>query len=180
MSMEGLTLIEETITEAEENELIEYINFQEWNTELSRRVQHYGYKFPELYTMTSLVPGNPIPSIIMPLIQKLNKLLNKEFDQIIINEYKRGQGINQHIDKVDLFGDTIVSLSLGSRTVMDFYNIQNEEIISMELPVRSLLILQGEARYIWRHGIKGKNNDNGIPRGTRISITFRTKQNRNI
>lgn len=169
----GLMLIEEYITEIEENELIKYINSQEWNTELSRRVQHYGYKFPELYTMTSLIIGNEIPDILLPIIQRLNSELNRNFDQIIVNEYKRGQGINQHIDKVDLFGDTIVSLSLGSRITMNF-NVDDKEE-SLELKRRSLLILQDEARYLWRHSIKCKNNDNDLPRETRISITFRTK-----
>jgi alkylated DNA repair dioxygenase AlkB len=171
----GLRLIEDYISESVENELIQYINSRKWNTELARRVQHYGYKFPELYTMTSLVDCEPIPYIIMPVLQKLNNELNRNFDQIIINEYKRGQGINQHIDKVDLFGDTVVSLSLGSPTVMHFTSAESGEEMSIKLSRRSVLILQGDARYTWRHSIKGKNNDDGVPRETRISITFRTK-----
>ena len=123
--------------------------------------------------MTSLVLCNSIPTIILPIIQKLNNMLNKDFDQIIINEYKRGQSINQHINKINLFGNTIIILSLGSRTIINF-NLEDEEEQLLELKSRSLLILQDKARYLWGHGIKGKNNDNGVSRGTRISITFRT------
>ena len=46
------------------------------------------------------------------------------------------------------------------------------------LPQRSLLILSGEARYNWSHGIVQRRKDivnqQLIPRGTRVSLTFRT------
>lgn len=42
------------------------------------------------------------------------------FDQLIINEYTPGQGINPHIDNPTLFSSPIVSLSLGSDCVMEF------------------------------------------------------------
>lgn len=52
---------------------------------------------------------------------------------------------------------------------------------SLFLPPRSLLIMSGEARYAWSHGICPRHNDivqtsNGITtqsRGTRVSFTFR-------
>ena len=39
---------------------------------------------------------------------------------MIVNEYEPGQGINPHIDNTNLFRDTIVSVSLGSPTIMIF------------------------------------------------------------
>ena len=45
------------------------------------------------------------------------------------------------------------------------------------LAPRSMVVLKGEARTVWRHGIARRKNDvvNGtvIPRGRRVSITFR-------
>jgi alkylated DNA repair dioxygenase AlkB len=45
------------------------------------------------------------------------------------------------------------------------------------LQPRSILLLSGEARYNWKHGIKAIKNDKWlnttIPRKRRISITFR-------
>jgi alkylated DNA repair dioxygenase AlkB len=48
--------------------------------------------------------------------------LGKEicFNQLIINEYEPGQGINPHVDNTTLFTDTVVSLSLGSEAIMNF------------------------------------------------------------
>lgn len=62
---------------------------------------------------------------------------------------------------------------------MDFKR-ENEKAAVL-LPARSLLIMSGEARYAWSHGICPRHNDivrssNGVtaqPRGTRVSFTFR-------
>lgn len=43
---------------------------------------------------------------------------NIKFNQLIINEYNPGQGINPHIDNPILFSSPIVSLSLGSDCIM--------------------------------------------------------------
>ena len=37
----------------------------------------------------------------------------------------------------------------------------------------SLLILKGDARYKWKHGIAARKSDNGLKRQRRISLTFR-------
>lgn len=41
---EGLCLVENFITPAEEAELVAIINKQEWDTRLKRRTQHYGFR----------------------------------------------------------------------------------------------------------------------------------------
>jgi alkylated DNA repair dioxygenase AlkB len=99
-------------------------------------------------------------------------------DQVIINEYQPGQGISPHIDCVPCFTDTIASLSLGSPCVMDFSHIKTGEESSLLLEPRSLLMLTGDARYLWQHAIAGRKRDryNGqiIHRTRRLSLTFRT------
>merc|ERR1712176_947260 len=47
------------------------------------------------------------------------------------------------------------------------------------LPANSLLLLRGEARYAWQHGIVARTTDcisegEIVPRGRRVSLTFRT------
>ncbi|OBS64061.1 hypothetical protein A6R68_07400 [Neotoma lepida] len=101
-------------------------------------------------------------------------------------------GIPAHIDTHSAFEDEIISLSLGSEIVMDFKHPEGITIQVM-LPRRSLLVMTGESRYLWTHGITPRKFDTvqaseqfkgGIitsdigdltlsKRGTRTSFTFR-------
>jgi alkylated DNA repair dioxygenase AlkB len=99
-------------------------------------------------------------------------------DQVIINEYQPGQGITPHIDCIPCFGETIVSISLNSPCVMEFtHSNANERIVKLLEP-RSLIVLEGDARYKWQHAIPKRKTDNWsgqkFTRGRRISLTFRT------
>ena len=87
------------------------------------------------------------------------------------------------MDTHSVFEDPILSLSLGSSCTMDFK--KDEQKIAIDLPSRSLLIMSGESRYAWSHGICPRHNDNiqmdtGLstrPRDTRVSFTFRKVRN---
>lgn len=111
--------------------------------------------------------------------------------QVILNRYCPGQGISPHVDLLGRYGDGIIGISLGSGCAMDFArapsssnsDIHTSDEVSFWLPENSLLILSGEARYKWTHGIRPShgdvvaNGDDGrprwIPRGFRTSITIR-------
>jgi len=117
-----------------------------------------------------------------------------ERNQMTVNEYEPGAGIANHIDVHSLFEDGFLILSLGSAYVMDFKKQKRRQIdggtekegeegkeeearCSMLLPQRSLLVLQGEARYGWSHGLASRKTDkiNGqlLARGRRVSLSFR-------
>ena len=85
-----------------------------------------------------------------------------------------GQGISPHIDCIPCFDGVICSLSLISSCVMEFIK---DKKIPILLEPNSLLILSGQARYKWKHGISLRKEDiyygNKIQRKRRISITFR-------
>ena len=57
-----------------------------------------------------------------------------------------------------IFEDEIVSLSLGSEIVMDFKHPDGVTVPVM-LPCRSLLVMTGESRYLWTHGITPRKFD---------------------
>jgi alkylated DNA repair dioxygenase AlkB len=178
--IKGLLYIPEYITKEEHVLLWQSVNSENWLGDLKRRVQHYGYKYNYRarfidYTMKI----EDLPEWVMPLANNLHK---EEYmpvipDQLIVNEYKPGQGIASHIDCEPCFGDTIISLSLGSTCVMDFINKETKEKVEVLLEPRSLVVLKDDARYLWTHGITGKKADNfkGVKhnRKTRISLTFR-------
>lgn len=108
--------------------------------------------------------------------------------QAIINHYAPGEGITPHVDLLGRYGDGIVGVSLGSGCAMAFAPATDsidgarEEVY---LPERSVIAMEGEARYSWSHGIPARTcdeveNDDAadestttLNRGTRVSVTFR-------
>jgi len=176
----GLAYIPDYINLDEQNQLLNAIDQQEWSTKLKRRVQHYGYRYD--YKNGSLASSKylgSLPDWAQSIASRLydDGLTPKLFDQVIVNEYEPGQGITNHIDCIPCFGNTIISLSLGSSCVMDFTHSQTKEKASLLLYPGSLVVMQGAARYDWEHGIaarkKDKYKDRGIVRSRRVSMTFR-------
>jgi alkylated DNA repair dioxygenase AlkB len=175
----GLTLITNFITPKEEQILIKTICQQEWNRSLKRYTQHYGYEY--IYTQRRIDESNylgPLPDWFDFLLERISswELLEKNPQQAIINRYLPGEGISSHIDS-SVFGSQICSLSLGSSCEFIFKQ-PGEDPIPIYLKPRTLLIMSGESRYEWSHGIPNRKYDivkgTKIERSTRYSITFRT------
>lgn len=101
-----------------------------------------------------------------------------DINQMTVNVYKPGQGIGSHIDTESAFCDGLISISLGSNCVMEFKHKDTGVKKLVHLPPRSLLLMSGDARYIWNHQIVTRMTDcvNGkvLPRKTRVSLTLRT------
>ena len=176
----GLTYVPEYITFEEQNLLIHAIDQQEWSINLKRRVQHYGYRYDyKNGTLASASYLGALPDWAGNIASRLfdDKLTEEAFDQLIVNEYQPGQGIISHVDCVPCFGNTIISLSLGSPCVMDFTHSQTQKKVSLLLSPGSLVVMHKEARYLWQHGIAPRKKDNykgtEITRTRRISMTFR-------
>jgi alkylated DNA repair dioxygenase AlkB len=178
--IKGLYYAEDVLTPKEESDLIELINEQDWMADLSRRVQHYGYKYNYIKRRIDIddkiedlpVWTNKLQEKIFELLKKANIVLPfKDFDQLIINEYKKGQGIRAHVDCVPCFTDCIVSVTLGNSGIMTFRNGENEHDI--KLSPRSIVVLTDESRYKWTHEIDPSKNKNFTVDKPRISLTFR-------
>lgn len=174
----GLQYLECWISEDEHCFLLEAVDLQPWLTDISRRVQHYGYRYD--YEARKVDQGmylGPLPDWSLPIADRLqaNGLMQRP-DQLIVNEYLPGQGITPHVDCIPCFGPVITSLSLGAAVVMDLR--RGDERFSILLRPRSLLLLAEDARRQWRHGIAARKSDTWdgerTPRGRRVSMTFRT------
>ncbi|GCE31849.1 alpha-ketoglutarate-dependent dioxygenase AlkB [Dictyobacter alpinus] len=177
----GLTYHEAYLAEKEQAALISLIDQQSWITDLKRRVQHYGYRYDYTrHTATSpqLYLGS-LPEWLATVAQRLHAdgFVAQVPDQVIVNEYEPGQGISSHIDCVPCFDDTILSLSLLSPCVMQFTHTSSTQKVPVLLEPGSLLIMQGEARYAWKHGLPARKTDvyqgQVLARKRRISLTFR-------
>lgn len=180
MKVRGLKYVPEFLTKEEHAALWLEINRESWLGDLKRRVQHYGWKYDY---RSRAIDYSMFLGALPPWALKLaHRLKNENYiselpDQVIINEYEPGQGIANHIDCEPCFGDTVISISLGSPCVMDFINIKTKEKIEAILEPRSMVVIAGESRKLWTHGIIGRKTDvfNGqrIDRRLRISLTFR-------
>lgn len=183
MSIKGLSYYPDFLTKEEEEKLIKKIYKSEWDTRLSRRVQHYGHLYE--YNHVNNNNANEAPDIPKWIIKLYNKIVEHniipEIDisklQVIVNEYTPGQGIGKHIDDPKKFGNWIISVSLGSGCEIVFENKKTKELHKKYVDKCSLYKMELDARYLWTHQIMSKKtdevNENIINRDTRISITFR-------
>lgn len=193
----GLIILNDFITETEECELIKALELDNDSIDSTlkhRRVKHFGYEF--LYDINNVNPhqklDRQIPTECNFLWKRLEDVREKdaltfewkEPDQLTVNSYEAGQGIPPHVDTHSAFLDPILSLSLEGDVVMEFR--KGSEKCSVLLPRRSLLIMSGESRYDWTHGITPRVLDivmtsNGNlttkRRTKRTSLTFRKLRN---
>ena len=177
----GAALVPDVVTEAEEERILLRISQAPWMTDLSRRVQHYGFRYD--YRAPGVGrhdPAAPFPRWATVIGDRIAPLFDgRRPEQCIVNEYRPGQGIGMHADHAS-FGDVVVSLSLGDAWTMNFRprsrrpyvrgGLASDEIVM--LPRRSALVLRGLARSAWMHGIDPTANASRTQ--TRISATFRT------
>jgi alkylated DNA repair dioxygenase AlkB len=177
---EDLVVIPDFLTRTEEDDLLRAIDGAPWNVDMKRRVQQYGYRYD--YKARAVSVRDRLGDLPVWTIEIAQRLVDYGYfdhlpDQVIVNEYLPGQGINSHTDRTTCFGPTIASLSLGSDIVMDFTRA-DESSGSLLLPRRSMLVLSGASRSVWRHGIAQRRRDvinaQHIARKRRVSLTFRS------
>ena len=167
--IEGLEVHNAWISEIEEKGLLAF--FQEndfaWSNTISRRTIHYGCRY--VYKTKTLADAPAIPSWLEGLTRRVKDECGFEEDvnQIIVNEYCKGQGIAPHIDHIMYFGNRVATLTLGYAVPIRFEC--DGECVNVEAPRRSLMLLSGESRYKWKHSLKM----NGPASTPRVSVTFR-------
>ncbi|MDQ3290301.1 MAG: alpha-ketoglutarate-dependent dioxygenase AlkB, partial [Bacteroidota bacterium] len=148
----GLLLYPDFISEAMEEELIQEIDHQTWVVDYDRRLQYYGYR-NELEKPYNLIPFPvPMPPLIHQLSEKLveQKIVSIQPDQVIINEYSPGEGLRPHKDR-NYFENQICGVNLSSGCIMRFIKIAGKDVVDVEVPRRSIYVMQDDARYKWNH-----------------------------
>ncbi len=115
----GLSYIPGYVTLQEEKDLAAAIDALPWDTSWDRRRQLYGASYGHQQE-----PAAEIPAWGRLLADRMHReaLIERRFDQMLVNEYLPGQGIALHTD-YEPFDRTVVSLSLLAPCVMDFQRI---------------------------------------------------------
>jgi alkylated DNA repair dioxygenase AlkB len=178
--VQGLAYVPEFLPPDVQARLLLEIDALPWRTELRRRVQHYGYRYD--YRSRSVDRSmrlDDLPAWAVAVAETLQErgLLPWPPDQAIVNEYQPGQGISSHVDCEPCFDGNIASVSLGSACVMNFTSRATGEVVPVLLEPGSVVVLTGEARYGWMHGIPARKTDSfegrTFTRSRRVSLTFR-------
>ena len=175
----GLTYVEAYISPEEEAALIAHIDAQPWSMELLRRRQWYGWAYDD----SPLGSGDdyrpqPMHDWLTPLAGRLARdgYLDGVAERALINEYYPGQGIGAHKDRDVEQIKAVAIISLGSGIMMEFAR-PGVATRCQYLRPRSLVIMRGEVREGWTHGIVGRKSDKVggvvIPRQRRLSLTYR-------
>ena len=95
------------------------------------------------------------------------------FNSVLINLYRNGQdSMGWHSDNETVLGKepVIASLSLGGTRRFQLKHRRSGELVSLDLPHGSCLIMQGRCQADWRHQVP-KTRKQVAPR---INLTFRT------
>lgn len=183
------------ITIEEIDEITNYINtIKDWQkvspkSDKSRQVLQFGYSYGYGGNNKGIDKIADIPNLFSKLVlaERINNAINKHLieipmEQLIINQYLPGQGINFHTDHEKYFGPTILCLTIGSGTNIEFEHKDKTQSYNLYVEPGSLYIMTEDARYKWQHGIEQKiydfdNNNVKKKREIRYSITFRTINN---
>ena len=178
----GFAYVPGFLDEDDEQRLVEWTDHQEWNGELKRRVQHYGWRYDyKAREVRASMRLGPLPPKLAVLAERLfeEDLVAHVPDQAIVNEYEASQGITPHIDVI-AFDDGIATISLLESWEMVFHPPHGKEKVPRMLERRSVAIMHGEARYRWKHEIKKRKSEPALDgagkrrkRERRISLTFR-------
>ncbi len=184
--IQGLKFIKGFLTPEQQANCVRRVDaaVDEWRNDLSRRVQHYGWRYD--YKARAITPDmhiGTLPDWLSKLARKLydeTGLFDRVPEQVIVNEYLPGQGIAMHIDHPG-FGPTVCTISLLDDWEMDFSEHWKDKAPAL-LQRGSCVLLTGAARSVWQHGIaprKTESLENGRRnRKRRLSLTFRTVVNR--
>lgn len=164
------------INEEEEKRLIESVYSApkpKWQQLSNRRLQNWG-GLPHPKGMIA----EAIPDWLMQYVNKINALHlfgDKKANHVLVNEYLPGQGIMPHTDG-PLFYPVITTISLGSHTVLDFYERQGTDevnigdtpassmeprgkVVSVLIEPRSLLVVKDDLYHKHLHSISEQEAD---------------------
>jgi alkylated DNA repair dioxygenase AlkB len=171
----GLQIVRDFISAEEEEKLLAAIESGAWMQDLTRRVQHYGWRYDyKARKVGSDAYLGALPEWANELGRRLvdQGLIGELPDQLIVNEYVRDQGIAKHIDSRGSFRGEVATISLCESWGMIFRGPKRAKVEQV-LERRSVAVFSGPARHTWTHEIPKRRNELAGPRHRRVSLTFR-------
>lgn len=172
----GIKYVPGYLDQETHDQLFSAVDQQRWQMSVDHGVQVYGYHYDHKRRVAYRIGDLPIWATALARRLYQDGHLESTPNQLVANEYQPGTGIFDHLDQ-SVFGEVVISISLGSTCTMRFTRSDPEASYELFLEPRSLLVLSGEARWRWKHGIPSRTSDmwNGreYVRSRRVSLTFR-------
>ena len=172
----GIQYVPQYIDERTQAQLLGAVDQQPWQLSARHRVQVYGYHYNHRQRAAYRIGDLPPWAATLAAQLHDDGLIATMPNQLVANDYEPGIGIFDHVDQA-VFGNVVISVSLGSTCIMRFTKAAPEASREILLEPRSALVLSGEARWDWKHGIPARSRDlvNGreYVRSRRVSLTFR-------
>ena len=142
----GLQLFPDVISEAEELSLLGLVD-QRMRRKIYEKVHWDGVIFSyresevplaELGDALKRIVAAHLPSVaLLPLAHVL--------------DIAEGGRIDHHIDSIKFMGGLVAPLSLGGGAVLQLK--RGEDVVHVDVPRRSLYVMEGESRYEWSHAV---------------------------
>ncbi|KAF5197713.1 2-oxoglutarate (2OG) and Fe(II)-dependent oxygenase superfamily protein [Thalictrum thalictroides] len=200
--IKGLWLCKDFLSLEQQSSLLLAIENEGWFTEDSR---NQAMRFGDLPVWATKLGNYIRETVLLGDIESCHLIKEEEscpmpshllwreplFDQLIVNVYQPGEGICAHVDLMR-FEDGIAIISLESSCVMHFTrgdsdtccieNRDKKEAPQLKIPILltsgSLILMCGEARYLWKHEINRKPGvqlwgGQEIDQQKRTSVTLR-------
>ena len=170
--IEGVKFFPEAISQDQASALLEFIKGIEFRTiamrgMIARRtIACFGFDY--VYRSRSVIEMTAIPEVLRAVKCGCAEAagVNDRFDQVIVSRYPADAGIGWHTDS-PVFGDDIMGLSLAAPGKLQLRpRGATATSLSIELPPRSLYLLNGPARWEWQHRVPAVRSE-------RYSLTFR-------
>jgi alkylated DNA repair dioxygenase AlkB len=172
----GLEYHPDYVDQDTHDRLLSSVDQHAWQTTLDHHVQVYGYRYHRGADAAHLIGELPAWSTALATRLHRDGFFAVVPNQLVANAYEPGTGFFDHIDQA-VFGDVVVSISLESTCVMRFTHLESSDSKELLLEPRSVLVLAGEARWHWKHGIPARTSDlwdgHEYVRRRRVSLTFR-------
>ena len=146
MLPEGLTYVEDFVSDAEDRALLDALDGIELRTltmrgQTARRtVRHFGLDYD--YESGQLVPADPLPPQMEDLRERCAALIEREPEdlvQILVSRYPEGAGIGWHRD-APMFGSRIAGVSLLAPCRMRFQRTVKGERETAAIELAQVLV----------------------------------------
>lgn len=153
----GLFLIQDYLTDEEELNIILQLEDNEWDNNIYKYSQEYGYKYNKNKKILEQTLNNHIELYLRNLIIHIHDDIDITFNQIIVDKLYRYNSVMTPGTILDEYSDTSCYLNLSEQYTLNFINPLDEKHIRiLDIKPKSLLIFTGDSRYLWQHYIDSK------------------------